>query len=119
MLEGVASLREPAPQLLIDGTRQTRTAALHVLPLGEELTQAGTRLLPLDLRRVLLCQGLGFHDESFTVLRSGQLRGLSASSLSGLSGLGIGDEGVERGAQTLEIADDVGFRQRLLQRLRR
>src|SRR5699024_12465306 len=108
-------LREAAPQLLIDRARQARTVALHVLPLCEQLTQTRARLLPLDLRRILLGQGLGLGDELLTVLGRGELRGLRTGGLPGLRGLGIGEERVEGRAEVLEITDDIGLRKRLLQ----
>src|SRR5699024_8997605 len=113
VLEGRPCLREAAPQLLIDRARQARTVALHILPLCEQLTQTRARLLPLDLRRILL--GLGLGDELLTVLGRGELRGLRTGGLPGLRGLGIGDESVEGRAEVLEITDDIGLRKRLLQ----
>src|SRR5699024_9656675 len=73
VLEGRPCLREAAPQLLIDRARQARTVALHILPLCEQLTQTRARLLPLELRRILLGQSLGLGDELPTVLGRGEL----------------------------------------------
>src|SRR5699024_6907435 len=83
--------------------------------LCEQLTQTRARLLPLDLRRILLGQSLGLGDELLTVLGRGELRGLRTGGLPGLRGLGIGDESVEGRGEVLEITDDIGLRKSLLQ----